>query len=185
MFRRARRLLEGFTLPEVLVTVSLIAVLAAVVVPAVASKVASGPPNATEQSATAMRNAVETYITDVTKAPLRPAQLFRKITATDSDITNTTYSTFYQNRWKGPYVQRDSVSFFASNNFGPGTILNQFRLTTLNGQQYITLVASGFASTVLAQIKSDIDASTTAADSVTGLVQYKKDTLLFLLYPKP
>lgn len=185
VFRRLRGLLDGFTLPEVLVTVSLIAVLAAVVIPAVASKVAAGPPNAAEQSVTAMRGALEAYIADVTKAPRRPAQLFRAITATDSDIDNNAYTSFYTNRWRGPYLQRDDVSFFAANNFGPGTIANTFRTRTLNGRQYITLVATGFSSSVLAQMKLEIDESTTPGDSVTGLVQYDKDSLLFLLYPKP
>lgn len=182
---RSRGKNTGFTLPEVLVTVSLIAVLAAVVIPAVAGKVSAGPPNATEQSSTAMRGALEAYISDVTKAPIRPSYLFRPITTSDSAIDSTTYNSFYTNRWKGPYVQRDSVSTFAANNFGPGTLKNQFRILTANGSKYLALVASGFSLSVLKQIKLDIDNDTVSADSAMGLVQYKKDTLLYLLYPKP
>ncbi|HXT18161.1 MAG TPA: prepilin-type N-terminal cleavage/methylation domain-containing protein [Gemmatimonadaceae bacterium] len=61
MKNRVRR---GFTLPEVLVTVTVVAVLAAVVVPAVTQYVNKGDTPVFQQDLSEIRNAVTAYIAD-------------------------------------------------------------------------------------------------------------------------
>jgi prepilin-type N-terminal cleavage/methylation domain-containing protein len=60
---------RGFTLPEVLVTVTVIAVLAAVVVPAVTQYVSRGNGPATQTDISALQNAITGFITDTRAVP--------------------------------------------------------------------------------------------------------------------
>jgi len=62
MSKRVRR--SAFTLPEVLVTVTVVAVLAAVVVPAVTQYVNRGNSPATQQDVEQLQNAVNGYVAD-------------------------------------------------------------------------------------------------------------------------
>lgn len=63
------RVRRGFTLPEVLVTVTVVAVLAAVVVPAVTQYVSRGDRPATQQDVAQIQNAVNGYIADTRQFP--------------------------------------------------------------------------------------------------------------------
>src|SRR5581483_787058 len=62
MQKKARR--SGFTLPEVLVTVTVVAVLAAVVVPAVTQYVGKGGNPASASDLDQLRNAITGYVAD-------------------------------------------------------------------------------------------------------------------------
>jgi prepilin-type N-terminal cleavage/methylation domain-containing protein len=66
MKNRVRR---GFTLPEILVTVTVIAVLAAVIVPAVTQYVNKGDTPATQQDLNEVRSAITAYIADTRTNP--------------------------------------------------------------------------------------------------------------------
>jgi len=87
MKKRVRR---GFTLPEVLVTVTVVAVLAAVVVPAVTQYVSKGDTPATEQDLNQVRNAITAYIADTRQ---NPTSLY----ALTSNVASLS-------GWKGPYL---------------------------------------------------------------------------------
>jgi type IV pilus assembly protein PilE len=63
------RVRRGFTLPEVLVTVTVVAVLAAVVVPAVTQYVSRGNTPATQQDILQIQNAVNGYVADTRAYP--------------------------------------------------------------------------------------------------------------------
>src|SRR5438045_642749 len=63
------RVRRGFTLPEVLVTVTVVAVLAAVVVPAVTQYVNRGNNPATQQDIIQIQNAVNGYVADTRNYP--------------------------------------------------------------------------------------------------------------------
>lgn len=66
---------RGFTLPEVLVTVTVVAVLAAVVVPAVTQYVNRGNAPATQTDFTQVQTAIMGYIADTRQAPAYLDQL--------------------------------------------------------------------------------------------------------------
>lgn len=85
MKKNARR---GFTLPEILVTVTVVAVLAAVVVPAVTQYVNKGDAPSTVQDLNQLRNAITAYVADTRQYPTYL-----------SDLTAQSGVTGY----KGPY----------------------------------------------------------------------------------
>jgi len=81
---------RGFTLPEILVTVTVIAVLAAVVVPAVTQYVTKGDAPASSSDIGQIRQAITSYVSDTRHYPADFSDL---VTNTASGISN----------WKGPY----------------------------------------------------------------------------------
>lgn len=115
MFNRRNRR-GGFTLPEVLVTVAIVAVLAAVVVPAVTQQLSKADAPSLQSSISNLRTGVTAFVTDVRKFPRRLSHLSNAITATDSSLAaNLPFGNGSTNQWRGPYMsfaisRGDSVS---------------------------------------------------------------------------
>jgi prepilin-type N-terminal cleavage/methylation domain-containing protein len=101
MFHRKNR--RGFTLPEVLVTVAIIAVLAAVVVPAVTQQVSKGDAPAFISTVNGIRTALTTFVSDTRRIPGKLDHLQDSIATTDDDLFGTAYTQTAVNAWKGPY----------------------------------------------------------------------------------
>jgi len=108
MFKgRSRR--SGFTLPEVLVTVAIVAVLAAVVVPTVTSQLDKGDAPALQSSIGSLRTGVTAFVTDVKKFPRRLSHLVNAVSSGDSALGLSTYGNG-ANHWKGPYAAYNLTS---------------------------------------------------------------------------
>jgi type IV pilus assembly protein PilE len=105
--RKSKRSVRGFTLAEVLVTVAIIAVIAAVVVPAVTGQMDKGDLGRVSNDIANLRTGVEQFVSDVRKYPGTIGQLSRAITTTDKDILSSSYTSGYTSRWKGPYISKD------------------------------------------------------------------------------
>lgn len=101
--KNARR--RGFTLPEILVTVTVVAVLAAVVVPAVTQYVGKGDAPATLQDLNQIRSAITAYVADTRKYPSN----IYSLTANDGSTG-----------WKGPYLQASVAGNTAVGSTGVG-----------------------------------------------------------------
>lgn len=99
----------GFTLPEILVSITLLAVLAAVVVPAIASQVGKADPTRVGNDLLAIRGASEQFLSDVRKYPTSLGQLTNVIKTTQSPLIGT-YGKADSVRWRGPYLSKDSVA---------------------------------------------------------------------------
>jgi prepilin-type N-terminal cleavage/methylation domain-containing protein len=104
MSKTVRR--SGFTLPEILVTVTIIAVLAAAVVPAVTQYVNKGNTPASQQDVEQFRNAVTAFTADTRHYPGDLVQLIRVITVADHDgaATPALFTAVDIAKWKGPYT---------------------------------------------------------------------------------
>ena len=101
MRKTARR---GFTLAEVLVTVTIVAVLAAVMVPAVINQVAKGDVPSVAQDFSGIQTAVTTFATDVHRFPSQLSQLGGSfITSTAKDFSGTAFGADSA-RFRGPYA---------------------------------------------------------------------------------
>jgi prepilin-type N-terminal cleavage/methylation domain-containing protein len=102
---RARRR-GGFTLVETIVTVGLLAVIAAFVIPTVIQKAGSGDPVKVQNDLGAVRTALETFATD-SKAGF-PHQMsaltIRPIVGTSRSIDSTAISANQVAAWNGPYL---------------------------------------------------------------------------------
>lgn len=96
----------GFTLIETIVTVGLIAVIAAFVVPTVIQKAGSGDPVKVQNDLNTVRTAIETFATDVKNGfPHQINTLTAKPTAgVDRFLDSTTMTANQVAVWNGPYM---------------------------------------------------------------------------------
>lgn len=143
MSKNVRR--RGFTLPEVLVTITIVAVLAAVVVPAVLNQVSKGDNAALAGDVGALRTAISNFTTDTRNYPRYIGQLVSPIATTDSNLTGATYPSSAVNAWKGPY-------FPTSQSVGTGTYTTSAFNLTINSlltldNNFITLTFGGTGMT--------------------------------------
>src|SRR6185503_9178841 len=118
--RTGRR--RGFTLIETIVTVGLLAVIAAFVIPTVIQKASAGDPVKVQNDVTAIQSSMETFATDskagfprliasLTARPTTASQLIDLSTAGTVNMTTNQVSA-----WNGPYIgatmsttQKDSL----------------------------------------------------------------------------
>ena len=94
----------GFTLPEVLVTVAIVSVLAAIVVPTVTSQIGKGDDARFATSITNVRTGITAFVSDTRKFPGRVSDLYNAIVTTDDDIFAADYGAAAAGRWRGPYA---------------------------------------------------------------------------------
>jgi prepilin-type N-terminal cleavage/methylation domain-containing protein len=138
MNTKARR--RGFTLPEVLVTVTVVAVLAAVVVPAVSQFATKGDGPSTMQDFSAIRTAVTSYVSVNKKFP--------------SNLTDLT-----------PFASQLSLATsaptatYTSQGYGL-QIVNALVDSTIAGNHFVVLKINAAAHGTCDQIDSSIDAGT-------------------------
>jgi len=119
--RKGRR--SGFTLIETIVTVGLLAVIAAFVIPTVIQKASAGDPVKIQNDVTSIQSSMETFATDskagfprliasLTARPTTASQLIDQSAAGTVNMTTNQVAA-----WNGPYLgatmsttQKDSIS---------------------------------------------------------------------------
>jgi prepilin-type N-terminal cleavage/methylation domain-containing protein len=101
---------SGFTLAEVLVTVTIIAVLAAVVVPSIGGTLFKGDVGRVTSDLTNLRGGMEQFLTDTHRYPGALADLTTAISTTGSDGLLVAYDANAVARWKGPYMNAKSLT---------------------------------------------------------------------------
>jgi len=195
-----RLIRRGFTLPEVLVTVALVAVLAAVVVPTVANQVKKGDPNRLAQDVTNMRGGIEQFLSDVRKYPASIGQLTNPISTSmkplaTSAATPSSYTAADVARWKGPYLTKDSLAssatgfgwaiqyafqtdtFATTASFGKATSADT-KFLTLRVCTSLSGVACTYAPTSPIDSLSwlSFEQQFDDANSLSGTVRYKSDS---------
>jgi prepilin-type N-terminal cleavage/methylation domain-containing protein len=147
MSKNVRR--RGFTLPEVLVTITIVAVLAAVVVPAVLNQVSRGDNAALAGDVGALRTAITNFTTDTRHYPRTIGDLITKPASTDDDILGNDYGAAAIAAWKGPYFPTSQsvtgTGTYTLSSFSL-TINNVFGAPSTNGN-FITLVFGGTGMT--------------------------------------
>ena len=163
MFMRKRR--TGFTLAETLVTVAIIAVLAAVVVPAVTQQLSKGDAPSLQGSISALQTSVTSFVTDVRKFPRRISQLVNAPLAADSALGPYVIGAQGAAAWKGPYA---TFSLASGDSLSLGMNLKALDSLT-NVSNRIQVILSGSTShTEMLHIDSLIDgASGNAAGNLT------------------
>jgi prepilin-type N-terminal cleavage/methylation domain-containing protein len=192
MNKRSRRRLGrlGFTLAEILIALALIAVLAAVLLPAVAGQIMKGDAGRTMQDLDAVRAGVDQFLADVHRYPMRVSHLTTKVLTTDRDVNGTLYPAGMVAKWSGPYITKTlNDANVLPTGFG-GTIQDSLvRTLNSNGINYVTVRIFGLDSSAFARLDLDIDgpsASWTNARTL-GLLRWTAgsgtDTTRYLATP--
>lgn len=151
---------RGFTLPEVLVTVTVVAVLAAVVVPAVTQYVSKGNGPATLSDVEQIQNAITAFVAD---AKVYPQRL--------SDLTTTTQPGYITSgSFHGPYLQATTVSSNGLTGNGGGASGNAFGATLASFTSNGTGLSFG-DSIDTKNVLGAIDLFVTAPTNCAGILQ--------------
>jgi type II secretory pathway pseudopilin PulG len=183
----------------VIVTITLIAVLASVVVPTIVSQVKKGDPARIGNDFMAVRGAVEQFLSDVRKYPASVGQLTSVITTTQAPLPSTslaTYGSAEVQRWRGPYLSKDGTAALSTgfglsmaSTFDVDTLAVSGAANTAGGQRYMVLsVPMKVGTTVVNDSLSALELDRQFDDGVlaTGSIRYRigtVDTLKFLLMP--
>jgi prepilin-type N-terminal cleavage/methylation domain-containing protein len=180
-----KRSRSGFTLPEILVTVTVIAVLAAVVVPAVTQYASRGDAPSAKSDVLQISTAITGFASDVRYYPGDLRQLTTKIvsSATPGSLTAAVaspahdYSPSDVKKWAGPYtpstLNGSGYATIAGYEVQVGPTLS-FSGTPQWLQAPIQLIA-GVAPTcsALLQLDAAIDGTTNAgSENSTGQIQW-------------
>jgi prepilin-type N-terminal cleavage/methylation domain-containing protein len=103
MLRQGGGKRAGFTLPEVLVTVAIVSVLAAIVVPTVTNQIGKGDDTRFQTTVTNVRTGITAFVSDTRRFPRRVSHLYNAITG-QNDLFGTPFAAAVAARWKGPYT---------------------------------------------------------------------------------
>lgn len=178
--------LAGFTLAEVLVALTLIALLAAVLLPTVAGQILKGDAGRVQQDLEGVRSAVDQFLADVHRYPGKYSDLSKLIVASSAahvDINGAQYTSGLVNKWVGPYVAKDTISASVLTGYG-GSIVNVFtKNANTNGVNYVTINIVGITYADFARIDLQIDGT---ADSLKGVFRFRPgatDTIKYLATP--
>jgi prepilin-type N-terminal cleavage/methylation domain-containing protein len=174
MFTKSRR--SGFTLPEILVTVTVIAVLAAVVVPAVTQYANKGDAPSAKSDVLQISGAITGFASDVRYYPGSLAQLTSVITTSQTDASGAhTYSASDVNKWKGPYtpatLNASGYAMIAGYQVQVGPTLS---IASAWLQAPIALIAGAApACSSVLQLDTAIDGTANSgAEATTGQIQW-------------
>jgi prepilin-type N-terminal cleavage/methylation domain-containing protein len=190
----------GFTLGEVLVTVAIISVLAAVVIPSVTSQISKGDLGRVGQDLQAIRGAVEQFSSDVRRYPKSLGQLAVRPLVTETPINSTTVYTLQDvAQWRGPYLTKDSVAAGVTGyglKIGIGAVASKFDTMTVGSADIVSTAGVGNVLYLVVPIAGMDQTTALALDAAvddgvltTGAVRWKAkgagvaDTLKFLAMP--
>ncbi len=159
---------RGFTLPEVLVTLAIVATLAAVLMPALNNQLSKGDSGRLTSDLVAIQTAVGAMTSDVRRYPLDLTDLKTKPGAADLDILQNAFGSVLVNKWRGPYLSKDLSSTDMPTGFG-ANITGTFTRTSYNGIEYLTISVSPLTFAEFNYIDQIIDET---ANSTTGQLRF-------------
>jgi type IV pilus assembly protein PilA len=142
MLRKRSAKRAGFTLPEVLVTVAIVAVLAAIVVPTVTSQIGKGDEANLQTSIANVRTGITAFVSDTRKFPRRISDLVNQPLAADLDLFGNAYGAGAVAKWRGPYVSGGMVatdSLDMALAYGGNTMIDSNLNAGASGQVIVSL----------------------------------------------
>jgi prepilin-type N-terminal cleavage/methylation domain-containing protein len=163
MFRKSRPKRSGFTLPEVLVTVAIVSVLAAIVVPTVTNQIGKGDDTNLQTNSTSIRTGITAFVSDVRRFPGRIQHLHSAPLATDLDVAGNAYGAAAVARWRGPYMTGSLRAPVSSSPIDSVNWSLAFAIDSLSDTSFTA--ANGFVGVTLGGV-----ASTGAALHIDSLI---------------
>lgn len=162
---------KGFTLPEVLVTLAIVATLAAVLLPALNSQLSKGDAGRGASDLVSLQTAIGAFASDVRRYPGALSHLSVVPLATDLDINGTAYGAGLVARWKGPYLSKSLVSGALPTSFGAtirGTFIKEL-LPPANATNYLRIHFDPIAQADFNKIDEILDET---VSSTAGQLQW-------------
>ena len=166
-----RRTRTGFTLPEVLVTIAIVATLAAVLLPALNSQLTKGEASRASNDLLAVQTAVNTFVSDVRRYPASLSHLTLPVTVGQADINGNLYPAPLVAKWKGPYLAKELTNSNLITGFG-GEIQGSFVKSPgneFNGIPYVKVNVLPVTLDDFARLDEIIDET---ASSSTGQLRW-------------
>jgi type II secretory pathway pseudopilin PulG len=183
-FVRPARRRVGFTLAEVLVTLALVALLGAALLPVVSGQILKGDAGRVTEDLRAVQVGIEQFLGDVRRYPGKYSDMSKVITVSNADINGSAYTAGLVAKWAGPYVAKDTVTATVPTGYG-GTITNTFmRVANTNAINYVTVVITGISGTDFDRIDLQFDG---VVNRTSGLLRWVStggiDSTKFLAVP--
>lgn len=170
----------GFTLPEVLVTLAIVATLTAVLLPALNNQLSKGDASRVTNDIVAIRTAVGAFTSDVRRYPSALVQLKTKPLATDVDVLGNQFGGTLIQRWRGPYLSKDLNGSNAMPTGYGGIISGTMGQTSYNGIPYLNIQITGLTTDEFNNIDQIIDET---ANSSTGQLTLSGTTAVWAATP--
>lgn len=171
---------KAFTLPEVLVTLAIVATLTAVLLPALNNQLSKGDASRVTNDIVAIRTAVGAFTSDVRRYPSALVQLKTKPASTDLDVLGNQFGGTLIQRWRGPYLSKDLNGSNAMPTGYGGIISAAMGQTTYNGVPYLNIQITGLTTEEFNNIDQIIDET---ASSSTGQLTLSGTTAVWAATP--
>ncbi|MEO7647155.1 MAG: type II secretion system protein [Gemmatimonadaceae bacterium] len=163
--KKARR---GFTLPEVLVTLAIVATLSAVLLPALNNQLSKGDAGRLTSDLVAVQTAVGAFTSDVRRYPLDLTDLIAKPGSADLDVLGNAFGAVLINKWRGPYLSKELSGTNLPTGYGVN-ISGTFTRTSYNAIEYLTITIPSLTAAEFNNIDQIIDET---ANSSTGQLRF-------------
>jgi prepilin-type N-terminal cleavage/methylation domain-containing protein len=164
---------KGFTLPEVLVTLAIVATLAAVLLPALNSQLSKGDAGRGASDLVSLQTAIGAFASDVRRYPGAMVHLTTRPLSTDTDINGSAYGAGPVAKWKGPYLSKSLLGTGAVTDSLPtafsATIRGPFRKAALGATDYVAITFKTITLSDFNKVDEIIDES---ASSSTGQLRH-------------
>ena len=177
---RGLRRRAGFTLPEVLVTLAIVATLTAVLLPALNNQLSKGDASRVTNDLVAVRTAVGAFTSDVRRYPSALVQLKTAPLSSATDILGNQFGNTLILRWRGPYLSKDLDGSNAMPTGYGGVISGSLTQVTYNGVPYLSIQVTGLTTAEFNNINQIIDET---ASSSTGQLTLSGTTAVWAATP--
>lgn len=161
---------------EILVSIAIIAIMSATIIPGVVGKMRDGRRSALSQTFLALSQGVAEYRKAVTRYPPTLTVLTVAPVAgvtTDACLGVNYLSVGNANNWRGPYVSREMLA--SGLRIGDGLIQNQLRRVASGTAAYLLIDASGVETQIATDLEAEFDG--TPADATAGTIRYTTNAL--------
>lgn len=167
--RHSRR--AGFTAVEIVVSLAIVAILSAIVIPQIMGRIRESRGSALSQTLFGLTQGIAEYKKAVTRYPQKLSLLTTApVLGVAKDACGNLLSATNINNWRGPYVSRQLLSTGIS--MGDGTILDS--LARIAGPPtYLLMNVTDVDTEIALSLEGDLDAPPpTAPDPATGTIRY-------------
>lgn len=163
---------RGFTAIEILVSLAIVAILTAIVVPQLNGRIRESRKSALSQTLFGLSQGVAEYKKAVTRYPYQLSLLTAApVAGTSKDACGTVLLPINANNWRGPYVSRQLL--LTGTSMGDGTISDTLERTVGPPPTYLLIKVRGVDVEIAQLLEQELDAPLPAdTNPATGTIRY-------------